>query len=298
MSRARAASVLVAFIASLAWVVVTPWCTRDGASVGDFVAAARTLGDELPLGGIVLIHPPWRDDAVAGIRAAGMVQAPAVVTTALAPRHGEPLPPLVALVDEAAPPLPRALRARVVSERLVGAVRVVRFAADAAERAARDLSDALPFAEVSVERADGIVRCVWSPLARRHACPGLPDWVHVGVEELRIAGRAQRCTWAHPVTDGVVVVHFPSVHLQGALTLELALTDGAADNTALAPVHAALMVDEQHALALDKQPGSRGFVRATAPTGPARDAAVELRFTTPSDGQRHACFRLTSERAP
>lgn len=298
MSRARAAVVLAAFVASLAWVVVTPWCTRDGATTEEYVAAARTLGDDLPAGGIVLVHPPWRDDAVAAIRAANIGPPSSAVTTALSPRHGDPLPPLVALVDDAAPPLPRALRARRTSERVLGAVRVVSFEAAATERAARDLSDALAFAEVSVERADATVRCAWSPMARRHVCPDLPEWMHVGVEELRIGGRPQRCTWAHPMNDAVVVVRFPSLHLTGALTLELALTDGAADNAGLAPVRAAVLVDERAVLELEKPPGSRGFVRATSPTGATRDAAVEIRVTTPSDGQRHACFRLTSGAAP
>ncbi|MBI1948271.1 MAG: hypothetical protein HYS27_21465 [Deltaproteobacteria bacterium] len=302
MSRGRAALVLAAFVASLAWVALTPWCTRDRASADDFVAAARAAAiAEIPPGSLVLVHPPWRDDAVAAVRAAGVVADPAAVTSAFAPRHGEPWPPLVVLADADASPLPRALRARLEDERRVGSVAVARTAPGvplgAGDAGTRDLSDGLAAAEVEVVRGAAVTRCSWSPVERRHRCPGMPEWVHVGVEELPVNGRAQRCTWAHPITDATLVVRFPAVPLQGALTLELALTDGAADNAALAPVRAALLVDGAPALELLQRPGRRGFTRGTAAAG-ARDAQVELRLTTPNDGQRHTCFRLTTGAGP
>lgn len=298
MSRAHAAVLVAAFFASLAWVALTPWCTRDRASADDFVQAARAAAPDLPLGGVLLVHPPWRDDAVAAVRAAGVMPDGALVTTAFAPRHGEPWPPLLVLADGGAPPLPRALRQRLDDDRRVGSVLVGRVAPALGAGTAHDLSEALAFAEVEVVRGDAVLRCAWSAIEARHTCPGMPEWVHVGVEQLPVGGRAQRCTWAHPITDATLVVRFPRARLLGALTLELALTDGAADNATLALVKAALLIDGAPALDLDKPPGRRGFVRGEARTGGARDATVELRLTTPSDGQRHACFRLTSEAAP
>ena len=298
MTRGRAALVVATFAASLVWVLATPWCTRDRASAEEFVSAARTVMSDLPPGVIVLVHPPWRDDAVAAIRRAAIFPAQVAVTTALSPRHGEALPPLVLLVDDAAPPLPRALRSRLVRQRDVGPVHVAEIDERPDSATARDLSDVLASAEVEVERGGETVHCAWSAGAQRHECPGLPAWVHVGVEALPVGGRTERCTWAHPVTGATVVVRFAATRLLGALTLELALTDGAADNATLAPVHAALLVDGAPVLDLDKPPGRRGFVREATSTGTANDAQVELRITTPSDGQRHTCFRLITQAAP
>lgn len=302
MTRGRALAVLALFGASLLMTLTMPWCTSDTASAQDFVEAARTVAERAPSGAVVLVHPPWRDDAVAAVRAASIFAEGVLVTSALSPRHGEPLPPLVILRDDGASPLPRALRRQVEDETDVGAVRIGIVTGDVAPRgapgAARDLSDGLASAEVEVERADSAVRCSWSPLARRQRCEGMPEWVHVGVEELPIGGRTERCTWAHPITDATLVVRFPQARLLGELDLELALTDGAADNTALAPVRAQLLVDGAPALDLEKPAGKRGFARASALTGGARDAAVELRLTTPNDGQRHTCFRLTTRAAP
>ena len=298
MTRGRAALVVAAFAASLVWVLATPWCTRDGASADDFVRAARTAMRDVPPGAIVLVHPPWRDDAVAAIRQAALLPAQVAVTTALAPRHGEPLPPLLLLVDDAAPPLPRALRGRLVRERDVGPIHLAEIDERPGNAGARDLSDALAAAEVELERGTDTVHCAWSALEQRHVCPGLPEWVHVGVEELPVGGRAQRCTWAHPVTGATLVVRFAAARLLGALALELALTDGAADNATLAPVHAALLVNGAPLLDLDKPPGKRGFVRDVTTTGAPNDAQVELRLTTQNDRQRHTCLRLTTRAAP
>lgn len=305
MSRARASVAVGVFALSLLWTLLTPWCTSDGATAADYVEAARAKAGRATEGAIVLVHPPWRDDAVRALRAAALFPPGTAITTALSPRQGEPLPPLLILRDAAAPPLPRALSRHVEEEEQRGGVRVARIQPDATGADARDLSDALSAAEVELQRADGTHRCAWSPLARRHLCEGLPEWVHVGVEELPVGGRSERCTWAHPVTDAVLVVRFPRARLLGTLELELALTDGAADNAALAPVRAELLVDGVAAASLEKAPGRRGFVSTTVNTGStsgapqgARDGSVELRLSTPNDGQRHTCFRLTTRPAP
>ena len=298
MSRGRAGLVVAFFALSLLWTLLTPWCTSDGASAADYVEAARAAAARAPDGALVLVHPPWRDDAVRALRAASVFPPGTAITTALSPRHGEPLPALLVLRDSAAPPLPRALRRHIDAEERHGAVRVAALQPVAEDDTRRDLSDWLAQAEVSVKREGSTQSCAWSPLAQRHLCEGMPEWVHVGVENLPVGGRTERCTWAHPVTGAALTVRFPHVRLLGALELELALTDGAADNAALAPVRAELLVDGTPAASLDTRPGQRGFVRTAVTTGAPRDASVELRFTTPNDGQRHTCFRLTTGSTP
>lgn len=306
MSRGRAGLVVAFFALSLLWTLLTPWCTSDGASAADYVEAARAAAARAPDGALVLVHPPWRDDAVRALRAASVFPPGTAITTALSPRHGEPLPALLVLRDSAAPPLPRALRRHVLEEERQGAVRAAVLQATRDGTTSRDLSDGLAAAEVEVAIAANVElkgdgssqRCAWSPLAQRHLCEGLPEWVHVGVENLPVGGRTERCTWAHPVTGAVLTVRFPHARLLGSLELELALTDGAADNAALAPVRAELLVDGTPAASLDTRPGQRGFVRTSVTTGAPRDASVELRLTTPNDGQRHTCFRLTTRSTP
>ncbi|HEY4223049.1 MAG TPA: hypothetical protein VGO62_16945, partial [Myxococcota bacterium] len=121
---------------------------------------------------------------------------------------------------------------------------------------------------------------------------GLPEWMHVGVERLPVAGNTVLCTWAHPRDNAALVVDF-DVDLGPTLTLDLALTDGAADNKTAALVHALVTVDGKRAIDLDRTPGHRGFASKSAPVVPGRHN-VTLAITTPSDGQRHTCFRLVS----
>jgi hypothetical protein len=141
------------------------------------------------------------------------------------------------------------------------------------------------------------IACPWDPLKNRHVCAGLPEWMHVGVETLPVDGRDVRCTWSHPKTNATLHVRFPKVHFDAgaSLTLDLALTDGAADNTTAAPVFATVSVDDKPLFGAVKAPGKRGFVtKASAVANAPRDADVELVITTPNDGQRHTCFRLVS----
>ncbi len=337
---AGAAAVVALFALSVAMVVAVPWCERDRVPDPGVwkEALAHDVGALRPHD-LVLVHPPWRDDVVKALRGVPGLPPGVVITDALAPRHGDPLAPLVVVREAGGPPLPRALRG-LVEERTrfeEGGVEIIRLAASASddEVGVRDLSDDIAQAHVEVRMeprpppgpallppapaagpppstAPGglggikrgrsppsLIGCPWDALQGRHVCPGLPAWMHVGVEQLPIDGKRVACTWAHPITGGAVVVDFPHAHLLAHLKLELALTDGAADNTTAAPVSAALAVDGVPVATLDKPPGRRGFVsRTVAVDGAPRDGSVELRITTPHDGQRHTCFRLTTSEAP
>lgn len=309
MTRGKAAAVLAAFAASFVVVLATPWCTRDRvqepAVFVDAVRAATAAG-LVKAGDVVLVHPPWRDDVVAALRAAaarstGVLPERARATTAFAPRHGEPLPPLVVVTDDGLP-LPRSLRRRVDDEQALrhGQVQVFRVedARGDGGADARDLALALSDAHVEVRPPGGAapVVCAWNALQQRHSCPGLPEWMYVGVQELPVGGARTRCVWAHPIGGGVVSVRWPRPLLLDELRLELALTDGAADNARASAVDAELLVDDSSLAHLTKSPGRRGFSSVLVPVGPAARsaAALELRITTANDGQRHTCFRLTT----
>jgi len=317
VTRTTASLAVLFFASSLVVVVLTPWCTRD--RVGDVAAWQSALAknvDIVKAHDIVLVHPPWRDDVVRGLRSIALPTG-VVVTDAFSPKHGEPWPSVVVVREKHGVPLPRALRKRVDEEsaRVDGDIEIVRLRRDERgdddrggerggdgderepdERGARghDLSDDLADAIVEVRAPERTIPCPWDPQTSRHVCADLPDWMHVGVETLPVDGREVRCTWSHPKTGAALHVRFPKVHLGTSLALDLALTDGAADNTRATPVFATVSVDGKPLFGMVKAPGKRGFVTKSSATTP-HDADVELVITTPNDGQRHTCFRLTTD---
>jgi hypothetical protein len=156
----------------------------------------------------------------------------------------------------------------------------------------RDLSERIAEARVSVDD----VQCPWSASQQRHVCEGLPEWMYVGVQDLPVGGSTQRCVWAHPKTDSTLRIEFPNVALLDELQLDLAITDPAATNTQAAPVRAQLFVDDVMKTLLVRDPGKRGFATTSVRTQ-QKTSTVRLDITTPNDGQRHTCFRLTAAAA-
>ena len=303
MHAAARASLVLAFALSLIAVVVTPWCTRDRVREPPVWVEAVRESAMVAQGDVVLVHPPWREDVARALRASGAIPAGALVTTALSPRHGEPLPPVVVVSDGSAP-LPAALRVRVDAVKERDGIELVRLHARAptTQLGPRSLLDRMSRAQVELrplEGSDETVDCAWDPLRARHACAGMPDWLHVGVEELPIGGETVRCAWAHPKTDKVLSVRFPRERLLDTLELSLGITDASATNAAAAPVTAVLRIDGVERGRVTKQPGSRGFAKQKIRVdGAPKDADVDVEITTPDDGQRHACFRLETWTAP
>jgi uncharacterized membrane protein YgcG len=117
---------VVVFVVAVVITVVQPLLARD-VDAARFVAALAAERALVQPGDTVLVHPPWRDDVVTALRAAAVVPAATRVTEALAPRHGEPLPPLVVVADDGWP-LPAVLaRARPAAPPVVvDGVRVFR----------------------------------------------------------------------------------------------------------------------------------------------------------------------------
>lgn len=310
LPRPLAAGVLLAFGASLVAVLVTPWCTRDRVhDPQSFVAALRAAAALQP-GDTVLIHPPWRHDVLEAVRASGLLPPGSRASTALARRHGDPWPPLVVVAD-AALPLPRALDhhlGQAGPASVHAGVRVVRSSGGAGtseSASGTDLTAELARAAVEVRTpgASGtvITPCPWDAVRQRHVCRGLPEWMTVGMDTLLIGGRRERCVWAHPITGGELSVAFPPRALRGRLALDLAFSDGAADNRTGARVDAEVKVNGRTLGRLARLPGARGFASSTldleaavaGEAGEASEVGVEIVIRTPNDGQRHTCFRLS-----
>jgi hypothetical protein len=287
-SRVVTALVVGAFVIAVAVTVVQPFLQRDVAASA-FTRALAARASLVQRGDTVLVHPPWRDDVVTALRASALVPASVTITEVIAPRHGDPLPSLVVVADEGWP-LPRNLAARVPADAsAVEGVRVFRIGGASSSSSTSGLDDGR--ARVHVETAAGTrIECPWLPARRRHVCNGLPEWMTVGDDTLLVQGRRERCTWAHPITGGVVVVDYGVVDVPPTgLTLSAALTDAAADNPAGAAVTvSALLDDDERSVTVQHE---RGFqdVHVAAPAVRGR---LQVRVTTANDGQRHTCYRL------
>ncbi|MDP2343193.1 MAG: hypothetical protein Q8O67_19705 [Deltaproteobacteria bacterium] len=258
------------------------WASRDAEArrfVAAFEEALKANAALVQPGDTVLVHPPWRDDVVAVLRAQGVT-----ATEAFAPRHGDPWPSLVVVAD-ASWPLPAVLRRRVGEVFSHEGIEVFRIANDDAA-AGFDLARA----RVSVSGPEGEVECPWDPGRRRHVCEGLPEWMTVGEDTLTIEGRGQRCMWAHPKTNHTLLIDYGVVDVD-VVTLSLALTDGAAANPTGAAVQARLLVggDREQTVTVQRERGFHDVAIDARGKHPVR-----LELTTKNDGQRHTCFKLRS----
>jgi hypothetical protein len=298
LSRARDAALLVGFLLSLLAVLATPMCTRDRVSEpARWLAAVQANTGALTPGTVVLVHPPWRDDVVEAIRAANVLPTGVSVTAAIAPRHGEALPPLVILREHGGVTLPRNLRAATREAALDG-VELWRLAQKSPSGAGtRELTDELALASVQVTTPDRTIACAWDALAERHTCPELPEWMYVGAQALPVGGNNVDCAWAHPITGGELSIAFPASSARAPLLLSLALTDTAADNKTGAEVTATLFADDVELARVSRQ-GQRGFAHTRVERIPEDTQHVRVVITAQNDGQRHTCFRLTSGGAP
>lgn len=294
------AAVVGVFVVAVVVTIAQPWCGRDRSTPDEVKAVVARHIDLAQRGDLVLVHPPWRDDVVDAI-------APLLpnhrVTEAFTRLSTEAWPAML-VIAEGVHPWPQSIEDRRIA---VGAAIVdddgVRFfRLPAGKGTASDSADAttpptpsklaidLSRARVSVVDADGdTFACRWNPQQRRHVCSELPAWMHVGEEDLVIAGRKQRCVWAHPTSNGRLTIELPPPSTSQPLRLSVALTDAAAANEAGAPVTFTLASEgEARTLTVHRD---RGFVSADLPALRERST---LTVTTTNDGQRHACFTLVA----
>lgn len=291
---------LAALVVGLLVSVVEPLLPNDGVSdTRPFVDAVRAKAGELRAGDTVLVHPPWRHDVLDALDEAGVLPSGANATVALALPHGQAPGRVLVVVDPGAPPLPRARRRQLDGLERVGAVDVGWLTGGDADGAmTADLGGQIALARVHVEKPDGSrVPCAWDDGRDRHVCRGLPDWMYVGVESLLVGGEPSRCVWSHPITGGKVVIRFPSVRLGDQLVLSHALSDSAAGTAGGASVTAELSVDGAR-LGSATRSNRAGWAQQTFRSpSPGEPAEVTVAITTPNDGARHYCWRLTSKDA-
>ena len=303
-ARLRDVVVVAAFVLAVVITVVQPWCGRDRLRAADVATIVSQHLSLIETGDLVLVHPPWRDDIVDAVRP--LLPPRQQVSEAFTRGHTDGWPALV-VVAEGVQPWPASIEARRIEVGATviedGGVRFFRLPAAAAKTTTTTAVPAkstaaaavrgslldLSSARVSVVDDKGLTRsCLWSAQRARHLCAGLPEWMHVGDEDLVIAGRRQRCTWAHPITGGRVVIEHADIDSSAGLRLRAALSDAAADNADGAAVTFTLDVGGAHR-ALTVQ-HARGF--AEREIEPTARGPLTLTVTTPNDGQRHVCFQL------
>jgi hypothetical protein len=296
-SRTRAGAVVALFVLALVVSVVRPMLSSRDIAKEKLVDAVTAHASDLPRGGRVLVHPPWRQDAVDTIRAAGIFSRETSVTVALTVKHGEPPPPMLVVADAAHPLSAMLLKStRVISEKDGVVVR----ATDPSRRSeAFDLSTRLFEARVSVEKSDGsAVQCRFQAAAEKHDCSPLPSWNRVARETVTSGGTSRACIWAHPISGGTVKVALGDVRATGPLTFGHAIADSGLRSPNAQPVTASVLVDgvEKMRAARDNKPGF-----ATRDVHWPDDGAphtLEVRITTADDGARHYCFFIEqAERA-
>lgn len=265
-----------------------------------YVRALSAARGRLRAGDRVLVQPPWRLDVLDALDQAQEVPRGVEVGVALSRAHAAPLGRLLVLQDPGWP-LPRALEralegADTLDETLP--LRVLWHApapfAGGDDAETNEWSSRLAEADVWVETADGQrIECAYRASAARHVCPGLPSWMYVGPQRVRVAGNDETCIWTHPISGGRVVTRFSGVPLPKAWELSGALSDQAAGLATGATVTLALRVAAHDVLRLERQ-HDKGFATARArPRAAAPESAdVEVIVSTSDDRMRHFCWRL------
>ena len=289
-----------ALLYSLFHIVHTP---VDNTPPQRFAEAVREVIPELKAGDRILIHPPWREDVWQSISSSVALPAGVELNTALSRPHGASLHRIWVIHDDTTP-LPRSLRRGLneAKRKQVGEIEILFFESATKTSATQIGLDArIASAEVSVIEANGKeTRCQYRASAQRHICPGLPEWMYVGVYEVVADGNKHYCIWNHPTTGGRVLTRFRQVELPRAFSISHALSDRAASMAVGAPVELRLRVDGQE-LAHVNHANRRGWLTdvvslaALPPNKTTKLGDIEVEVQTTQDGMRHFCWSIHSQ---
>jgi hypothetical protein len=288
----------VAFGVALLWAVVSPLCTSDAPlSAADVEAVASALS-QVPPRTFVLVHPPWRDDALAALRNAGVK---ADFGLALPADASDGRRPLVVAAWPRAPAPGAVSRFTAEAVQQHGEATLTFFhgaakpsaptagtTAPPAAAGARQWQavEALRQAEVRVVSPAGTRACnLWQETEQRWVCPGMNEWNHVGPKVLTVDGQPRQCLWAHPVTGATLSIRFPQVPA-GTFTLGTALNDGAAGAEGAADVELDITAGgaRQHVI----HQNAPGWKETRVALSAATDVTLDI--TTVHDGARHFCI--------
>jgi hypothetical protein len=161
--------------------------------------------------------------------------------------------------------------------------------------------DRLQFARVHHEKNDTNSACAeWLKQngqgadAGRWSCPYDKEWFYVAPEWHRMGEQPRPCLWAHPPTQGRLVIEYPGVPMTGLLF-------GRAGHTlnsrhyAHAPIFLDVTVGNSapQRFVFELEEHFRPFLVKTATTG---TATVTFAVSTPDAGANHFCFDVEMRR--
>lgn len=253
---------------------------------------------------VVVVHPPWRDDIAGALRQKlgnADVRLAAPVDNGLPAGH-------LALLLVGSSPSPGAFAGMAASDQFAAGelrlllyqgspLKVDKVAAEPDMAVDSILLRSVKQLQVAVELGERRIECnLFDPAGPRYNCPGLREWNHVGARMLNIGGQSRRCLWAHPITDGRVVISapWPRAH---SLRLFHGLADTAVASAGGKPVHIELLAGERQ-IGRMVQRNLRGYNSQVVELGaePA-DGRLVIAITTPHDGARHFCLDAQVETA-
>lgn len=202
---------------------------------------------------------------------------------------------------------PELTRAGLVLERAWDpspGVRVEVWRVDRSWQRTYDFRDSIAKARVVHEHGDGTREpcAAWSDNngqggpGGRWTCPHDGEWFYVSPEWHRMGDQPRWCLWAHPPSDGRLLVQFPGVPLSGHLV-------GRAGHTLNSSKYAHERVDldviigddrpQRFPIGLDET--WRPFMVATPTTG---TATITFAVSSPNAGANHFCFTAEMRAAP
>jgi hypothetical protein len=262
-----------------------------------FANAALAVAPELQRGDALLIHPPWRHDALDAIDEVAAKLPHGIKPTLVLPK-GAGTRGRVVVLEDPAWPWPQTLKRleSLIVPRNAEGIRTHLLGPGAQKRPSEGpLSDAIHLAQVQVEKSDGqVVKCQWDASQNRHVCPGLQGWMYVGPHTQHSGGQSRPCLWAHPISGGKVKVAFAPRQYSGPLSFFHAVSDQAAQNRDGAEVTSTIHVDGEEVIRAVRT-NRAGFATQRIPMPTQKAVSVEVEITTPHDGSRHYCFDLAPE---
>ena len=155
--------------------------------------------------------------------------------------------------------------------------------------------DHLPAARVYHEKQEGNAACDQWMQANgqgasegRWSCPYDKEWFYVAPEWHRMGDHPRRCLWAHPPTQGRLVITYPNVPLTGQLFGRAGHTLNSRHH-ARAPIHFDVTVGSSapQRFIFELEDHFKPFLVKTATTG---TATVTFAVSTPDAGANHFCF--------
>lgn len=186
---------------------------------------------------------------------------------------------------------PELERASMRARRSFGEIDVVELEYAAGDRVDFDLRARLEDVRVSLVQGESTIVCDVRRPDGGWACPGRPDWNHVGPSSLKVEGRDWAAVWAHPVSGSQLIIDAGELPLWDRVELEAAFSDEAAAMPGGATVEITLEVEGVGTRRLSRV-NRRGIIEVEMPTARGGKAHVRVLITTVNDGRRHLGINL------